>query len=216
MEEIETTAPTGRRRLALFVLPTVLVPGARLPLHVFEARYRQMVARCLEYDRRFGLLFHREDLRGPFRMEAGRVGCVAEIASFTPLPDGRSLMMTQGIERFRIVDGVESETPYHEALVERYTDEDEVDAELVPRRQRSVELFGTLLRSLPEPLAQPNFDSRVDVSFDIAAAIEIDPVWHQGLLELRSERGRLDRIDELLRAVLEARQSEDLDIDLGD
>lgn len=202
---METNGVTQRRRLALFVLPTVLYPGARLPLHVFEARYRQMAARCLEYDRRFGLLFHREDLYGPFRVEAGRVGCVAEIASFKPLPDGRSLMVTEGIERFRIVDGVESETLYHEALVEEYPDQEEVDADLIVRRRRSVELFRTLLRSLSQPgLESLGIDSRHDVSFEIAAAIEIDPVWHQGLLEFRSEKERLAQIDELVRAVLRA------------
>ncbi|MGD8868769.1 MAG: LON peptidase substrate-binding domain-containing protein [Gemmatimonadales bacterium] len=203
---------TRRRRLALFVLPTVLYPGARLPLHVFEARYRQMVARSLEYDRRFGLLFHREDLYGPFRVEAGRVGCVAEIASFSPLPDGRSLMLTEGVERFRIVDGLESETLYHEALVEEYPDHEDVDAELIVRRQRSVELFKTLLRSLSEPaLESLSFDSRRDVSFDIAAAIEIDPVWHQDLLELRSEKRRLDQIDALVGAVLKAGLNDEAD-----
>ena len=80
-ERMKTVERTCRRRLPLFVLPTVLFPGGRIPLHVFEVRYRQMVARCLEYDRRFSLLFHREDLHGPLHVEAGRVGCVAEIAS---------------------------------------------------------------------------------------------------------------------------------------
>lgn len=200
---MKTMERTRRHRLPLFVLPTVLFPGTRIPLHVFEGRYRQMVARCLEYDRRFGLLFHREDLHGPFRIEAGRVGCVAEITSFKPLPDGRSLMVTEGIERFLVVDGVESQTLYHEALVEEYRDEEEDDVGLIVRRQRSVELFKTLLRSLPEPVSLPSFDSRGDVSFDIASAIEIDPVWHQGLLELRTEGDRLDQIDELVRVVLE-------------
>lgn len=213
---MEAPWQSGRRRLALFVLPTVLFPGARMPLHVFETRYRQMVARCLEYDRRFGLLFHRTDLHGPFHLETGRVGCVAEIAAFSPLPDGRSLVVTQGVERFRIVDGVESEALYHEALVEEYTDEEIVDVELILRRQRSVELFKTLLRSLSEPVEDlPRFDSRRDVSFDIASAIEIDPVWHQGVLELRSEKSRLEQIDELLRAALAERRGYGLDFDFN-
>jgi len=203
---MRTLPRAERRRLPLFVLPTVLFPGARLPLHVFEGRYRQMVARCLEYDRRFGVLFHRKDLHGPFRVEAGRVGCVAEIAAFSPLPDGRSLMITEGVERFRIVDAVESETPYHEALVEKYSDTDEDDVELIVRRQSSVELFRTLLRSLPDATSEmPKLDLRGELSFVIASAIAIDPAWHQGVLELRSERDRLDQIDELLRVALETR-----------
>ncbi|MGD8699230.1 MAG: hypothetical protein PVJ43_08065, partial [Gemmatimonadales bacterium] len=79
--------------------------------------------------------------------------------------------------------------------------------------QRSVELFKTLLRSLPEPVSLPSFDSRGDVSFEIASAIEIDPVWHQGLLELRTECDRLDQIDELVRVVLETHLADPSDFE---
>jgi Lon protease-like protein len=110
------------RRLPLFPLPVVLFPGAVTPLHIFEPRYRQMVARCIEYDRRFGLLYHDPDRLGPFERTPGRVGTVAEIGEFRILPDGRSLLLASGIERFRIVDGIESDTKYHEALVEPMVD----------------------------------------------------------------------------------------------
>ncbi|CAN5816373.1 hypothetical protein BH23GEM11_BH23GEM11_18510 [soil metagenome] len=106
------------RRLPLFPLPVVLFPGAVTPLHIFEPRYRQMVARCIEYDRRFGLLYHDPDRLGPFELTPGRVGTVAEIGEFRILPEGRSLLLATGIERFRIVDGIESDTKYYEALVE--------------------------------------------------------------------------------------------------
>lgn len=194
------------KRIPLFVLPTVLLPGGQLPLHVFEPRYRQMVARCLEYDKRFGLLFHRDDLYGEVRIEPGRIGCIAEIGSFQPLPDGRSLMLTEGVERFRIEEVVDSDTRYTEALVDAYEDEAQSEAELAERRQVSIDLFHALLRTLPEPPVKvPGFDPRRETSFTIAATIEIDPAWQQGLLELRSETARLDRIDELLRRVLDSR-----------
>jgi Lon protease-like protein len=112
------------RRLPLFPLPVVLFPGAVTPLHIFEPRYRQMVARCIEYDRRFGLLYHDPDRLGPFERTPGRVGTIAEIGEFRILPDGRSLLLATGIERFRIVDGIESDTKYHEALVEPLVDGD--------------------------------------------------------------------------------------------
>ncbi len=194
------------RNLPLFVLATVLHPGSRLPLHVFEPRYRQMVARCLEFDKRFGVLFHRRDLYGRSPVEPGRVGCVAEITQFQPLPDGRSLMITEGIERFRVAAAVDSEALYYEALVEPYLDEVESEFDLTARRQRSIALFESLLRTFPEPPKRvPEFDPRRETSFVIAATIEIDPAWHQGLLELRREADRLDRIDGLLRQVLDSR-----------
>ncbi len=165
-----------------------------------------MVARCLEFDKRFALLFHRDDLYGDFRVEPGRIGCVAEIGDFQPLPDGRSLMMTEGVERFRIEAAVDSEALYYEAMVGAYNDEPESESELIDRRRRSIELFQALLSTLPEPPEKvPEFDTHHETSFTIAATIEIDPAWQQGLLELRSETARLDRIDGLLRRVLDSR-----------
>jgi len=197
------------RRLPLFVLPTVLFPGTTIPLHVFEPRYRQMVARCLEYDKRFGLLFHSEDLHGPFRVEEGWVGSVAELLEFRPLPDGRSVMQARGRERFRVVDGVDSATLYHEALVETYEDEPEDEAALLSRRQRSIALFLSLLADLAVPGASiPRFDLDRDVSFQLADRIEIDAAWQQELLELRAEARRLDEIDAIVRAVLNSRRQE--------
>lgn len=195
------------RRLPLFVLPTVLYPGGRCNLHVFEPRYRQMVARCLEFDRRFGLLFHRRDLYGVFRPEDGGIGCVAEIHDFRPLPDGRSVFEAHGLKRFRIVDGLESRSLYHEALVEDYEDEGVDASELRLRRRRSADLFRSVLRWLSVPeAAVPSIDLAEDTSFQLAERIENDSTWHQEVLELRREIERLDLIDQVLLAV---RQTED-------
>ncbi|HEX2091550.1 MAG TPA: LON peptidase substrate-binding domain-containing protein [Longimicrobiaceae bacterium] len=192
------------RRLPLFPLPIVLFPGALMPLHVFEPRYRQMMARCLEGDRCFGLIYHDPDRFGPFEMEPGRVGCVAEILKFQPLPDGRSLVLTEGTERFRIEDGIETDELYYEALVEEYPDLDEGRRGIVQRRRRSIELFQRVLtEALKHPGPLPPIDPGEETAFQLAQAIRIDPAWQQELLETRGERARLDRLDFLLRAVLE-------------
>ena len=93
----------------LFPLPgVVLFPHAVLPLHIFEPRYRQMVAHCVEGNEQFGLIYHDPDRHGPFSTENGGVGCVARILKYQPLPDGRSLILCRGLDRFRIEDGIES------------------------------------------------------------------------------------------------------------
>jgi Lon protease-like protein len=191
------------RRLPVFVLPTVLFPGALLPLHVFEPRYRQMAARCLETDKRFGVLYHDAERSGPFSLREGAVGCEAEIVQFQPLPDGRSLMLTQGLDRFRVVDGIESETTYTEALVDEYADNPEPASDLAARRRRSIELFVGTLTHLHRPTeTSPAMDTSRDVSFQIANTFQIDAGWQQMLLELRSETERLEEIDRILRTVL--------------
>jgi ATP-dependent Lon protease len=190
------------RRLPLFVLPLVLFPRMVLPLHVFEPRYRRMAARCLEGDRRFGLLYHDADASGPFMLSEGAVGCVAEIRQFRPLPDGRSLMLTVGEERFLVRDGIENEDEYHEAVVEDYADEDNRMRNMVPRRRASLELFARVLQQIhgtpPEDL-----DTAHDISYLLAETIVVNASWQQRLLEMRSEDQRLDAIDTILRAALE-------------
>lgn len=203
-------------RLPLFPLPLVLFPGAPIPLHIFEPRYRQMVARCVEGDGRFGLLYHDPDRHGPFQMEPGRVGTVAEILKFQPLPDGRSLILCRGRERFQVEDGIESGTPYYEALAGPYEDEPEEEPDevetvwMVARRQTSVGLFHRVLREVVRYQEEfPEVDLDAETAFQIAQAIRIDAGWQQTLLESRTERERLDLLDDLLRAVLEANQEDE-------
>ena len=191
------------RRLPLFVLPTVLFPGALLPLHVFEPRYRQMAARCLETDKRFGVLYHDGERWGAFALREGGIGCVAEIVRFQPLPDGRSLLLTQGLERFRIVDGIESETSYAEALVEDFRDTAAEAEDLPARRRVTIELFvAALLRLRPPSEAAPVVDASRDVSFQIAGTFHVAAGWRQQLLEIDSETARLEEIDRVLRSVM--------------
>jgi hypothetical protein len=221
------------RRLPLFPLPLVLFPGGRAPLHIFEPRYRRMVARCLEYDRQFGLLFHDADRMGPFDCEPGRMGTVAEIEDFQILPDGRSLLVAHGRERFRIVDGIEGGTPYVEALVEPVEDE-LVAASLGLEREQTLELLDRLLRQgpsaeggsgfpsepeedftlsadptphptpdpTPHPTPRPLIDPTRDHSFQIAALLQVDPMWQQALLMLNREDLRLRQLRSLFLEAL--------------
>jgi hypothetical protein len=194
------------RRLPLFPLPVVLFPGAVIPLHVFEPRYRQMVARCLEFDRRFGLVYHDGDRLGPWETAPGRVGTVARIGEFQVLPDGRSLLLAHGEERFRIVDGIESDAAFLEALVE------EIPEEAPIRGRRAAE--GT---AAPWPSW-----AAVAKGAGAEGGGELPALDHGGGSVLPGGRpdpdrpplaarppgldgevDRLDRIDELLRAVLD-------------
>jgi Lon protease-like protein len=192
-------------RLPLFPLPVVLFPGAHLPLHVFEPRYRRMVADVLEGSRCFGLVYHDPDLHGPFSTDDGGVGCVARVLHRQALPDGRSLILCRGGKRFRVEDGIESGTPYREALTAPYEDEREDRRGLVARRRRSIDLFHRVLEEVvrsPEPF--PEVDPRQETAFQLARVIRVDPAWQQALLEARRERDRLARVDALLRSALES------------
>lgn len=192
-----------RRRLPLFPLPVVLFPGASMPLHIFERRYRTMVARCLETDGRFGLLHHDWDESGPFLNEPGRVGTVAEIRRHRPLEDGRSLILVGGDERFAIAEEVEAGNPYFEAVVEPYRDRQPEDpGALVERRRRSLSLFRAVVEASPDAGELPGWGTDRELSFRLAETVKIEPGWQQSLLELRDEVRRLERLDVIFRAAL--------------
>src|SRR2546422_5062931 len=90
------------RELPIFPLPIVLFPGAPQPLHVFEPRYRQLLADCLAADRRFGIAYvpAERDAGVEPLPRPGDVGCVAVIRNTQGLPDGRSNVLTVGERRF--------------------------------------------------------------------------------------------------------------------
>lgn len=176
-----------------------------MPLHIFEPRYQALVNDCLESDRPFGLIYHDWDELGPFMCEEDRVGCEAMIRKHHSLDGERSFIVVEGQDRFRISDGLESEALYFEALVEPYLDTEVPSKEaLENRRKVSIELFREVVSALKEPPTQlPGFEPEGEVSFLLAQAVQINPSWHQELLELRDESSRLDRLDRVLRAALD-------------
>jgi Lon protease-like protein len=103
--------------LPLFPLDLALLPGALLPLHVFEPRYRALARHSLEGDRRFCVV----------RMHDGqlaRVGCMARIDQVLQVyPDGRSDILVRGEERFSLLDLREHADGYLEARTEAVRDE---------------------------------------------------------------------------------------------
>jgi Lon protease-like protein len=197
-------------RLPLFPLPIVLLPGTALPLHIFEMRYRKMVAHCRDQDTPFGLIYHDPDLQGPFLIEPGRVGTEAYIEVFHPLPDGRSLILIRGRQRFRIREEIASAEPYYEALVDPYEDQPRApgtEAALRGRRRTSSDLLHRAVDAVGgERDAVPDPDLERDVSFQLARSLQIAPSWLQALLELRDELTRLERLDVIFRAAIEGRR----------
>ena len=195
------------QHLPLFPLPLVLFPGATAPLHIFEPRYRRLVEDCLAADRPFGLVHHDPDEQGPFLMEKGTVGTFARITEHRALPEGRSLILVRGESRFAIQRDREMEHLYYEADVLPYEDASipRVDA-IREARARTLKLFAAVMEALDEsPGDMPEFDLNLDLSFQLAPAVHIDLRWQQSFLELRSEAARLERLDAVFQAAVEAR-----------
>jgi uncharacterized protein len=118
--------------LPLFPLSTVLFPGMRLPLHIFEERYRVLAAYLLtqpEPQRRFGVIAIRKGREvGPDGITAlHEVGCVADVRQIVPQPDGQFDLAAVGAERFRLLR-VDHSLPYFQGEVELLRDEEPAGA----------------------------------------------------------------------------------------
>jgi uncharacterized protein len=114
--------------LPLFPLGTVLMPGASLPLHVFEPRYRQLVVDLVTGevpDKEFGVVAVREGWAPDDDGIAGLhvVGCTAELLDVRRLPDGRFDVVTRGARRFRLLEIDAEAKPYLVGVVEYLPDE---------------------------------------------------------------------------------------------
>jgi uncharacterized protein len=115
--------------LPLFPLGTVLLPGAPLPLHIFEPRYRQLTVDLVTGavpGRSFGVVAirHGHDAGDPDGARTYEVGCTAILREARRLPDGRFDIVTWGERRFRLVDVDSSRAPYLIGTVEFVPDDD--------------------------------------------------------------------------------------------
>jgi Lon protease-like protein len=182
-------------RLPIFPLAVVLFPGTPLPLHIFEPRYRRMLADCLQGDRRFGIVPPGKDDEAP---QPGTVGCIAEIRVNQELPDGRSNIIVLGGERFVLARRLENDAPYFVGTVQTFGEEPgtEPAAESTARLREIFVGYNALLRQVndvePEDPTLP--DDALELSFHIAAAIECDPGVKQRLLMERSTARRVEAL----------------------
>lgn len=198
----------GVRELPLFPLPVVLFPGVPMPLHIFEPRYRRMLEDIQLRDNLFGLSYFDASAQESTVPPAGHIGCVAEVTEVQPMPDGRSNILTVGLIRYRVEAYLEHGDPYLVGSVVFFEDEEE-EAEYLARGAREVSgLFQRIAlavrvinderASLPEiPEVDPE-----QLSFLVAAAMEIDTEVKLELLRMRSTSERLKRLRDLLARAL--------------
>jgi Lon protease-like protein len=181
--------------IGLFPLELVLLPGERVPLHVFEDRYRELIGECLSDGIEFGLILENEDgLR-----EVGTSTAVVELID--TFEDGRMNVLVEGQGRFRVVTLTESRS-FPTAEVEALEDDGETPTG--DEVEQALSVFRRLVAvAEADEIEQPQ-PSSPDLSFELAARVDFGHELKQELLELRSERRRLRRLSELLEQAVAA------------
>ncbi len=192
------------RELPIFPLPLVLFPGTPQLLHIFEPRYRQMLADCETGDRTFGISFVEPTPDADLAPEPGDVGCMAHVRAVRYLPDGRANIMTVGGHRFVLESYVETDRLYRLAQVTPFDDEavahdaaDALSAALRREYARLAEAIAAVNDQIVPPVELP--DDPRQLSFRVAAALEVSGEVKQQLLELRSTETRLQLLQDILQ-----------------
>jgi Lon protease-like protein len=188
-------------QLGLFLLEGVLLPTEQTPLHVFEARYKELIAECIEREIEFGWVLSDEE--GGIR----DVGCRASVLGvLEELDDGRLLIAVEGGDPFRI-ERLTSGRSFATAEVADVEDDEDAGAE--EEIERALTLFGTIVELSELEAEVPDPGSPV-LSYELAARVEFERSAKQELLESRSERERLAAVTKLLEvtAVQLAREKE--------
>lgn len=185
------------RDLGLFPLDLVLVPGERIPLHIFEPRYRQLYADCVLEDRPFVLVRAEEGV-------AAEIGCAARFEELLQrMEDGRLSVIVRGVEAVRIVEETEGSL-YLSALCETLADEPgPVDVNLAEEVRT---LYTELSKRVTGETRTITPEDGVPLSYAVAGAVEIAAPIKQLLLESRDENARMLRV---IRAMQLALQAED-------
>ena len=180
------------RDFPLFPLGLVALPSELIPLHVFEERYKTMVARVLEEEGEFGIVWVADDgLRA--------IGCACEIAEVLErMPDGRVNLVARGTRPFRI-ESRQEELAYPAGVVEFLDDREErIDPEV---SQAAHEAYAALVEQATD--RTPSSEELVGMNaYAMAATVDFGLDAKQGLLDLRSEAARLKLVTRLFRAAL--------------
>jgi len=177
--------------LPIFELPLVLLPGEKVPLHIFEDRYKRMVGTAIEQEEPFGIVLRDDE-------GARSIGCTARIDEVEQLEDGRMNIVVSGEAPFKVLDRFESpEFPAGEVELIAEDDVPPVDEDSASAaREAFAELAERATGERPDP-------DELDTAsaYAIAARIELPADTKQQLLEMRDEDDRMVLLANALGAV---------------
>jgi Lon protease-like protein len=180
----------------IFPLNTVLFPGGRLPLRVFEQRYIEMTKQCIANDRPFGVcqIKEGEETGTPAVPEA--VGCLARIVEWDMPQLGVFQLQTEGIQRFRILRSEVARNGLISAAIETLANEDAV----TPLSTVCAEVLKAIIKKIgAEHFPAPHrFDDAAWIGYRLSEILPIDRDTRQRMLQLSDPHERLVQLEQVL------------------
>ena len=189
--------------LPLFPLPgVVLFPNVFLPLHVFEPRYRRLVADALASDRMIGMVLLRPGWEREYigRPAVYGVGCSGVITHVEQLEDGHYNIVLRGLERFRIV-GEDHDREYRRGIIEPLAERPLADADRIAIQGTRAKLEAMLAPADERGSGDPRMPvamSDEDLVNALAQYLDLESLEKQALLEQHCLRSRAEALVELL------------------
>mgnify|MGYP000111774245 FL=1 len=180
-------------KIPIFPLPLVLLPGEKLPLHIFEEKYKKMIEHCLKNNKNFGIINSKNN-------DSLIIGCTASIDQVVGGEnESREYdILVSGTERF-IVKSYNTSEDYKQAHVKTWNDiDDTIDEALL--QEANVFLYEVLLKlGASSKIPQINMPKS---SFEIASMLDIDKRAKKILLKSQSENDRLIVLKRILKKAI--------------
>jgi Lon protease-like protein len=186
--------------LPLFPLEVVLMPGGHLPLHIFEARYKEMIGEALRDHTEFGVVL----VRGGALVDTGCTAIVEGV--LREYPDGRLDILTRGRRRFEILL-VNEERNFLRGAVEFFEDDVDPGKASPDAREIATDAYNALQAVWKNPPLEEAAASDPLVSFRLVRAIR-DLAVRQAILHSRSEAERIQKLAESLPGLAHKAQME--------
>jgi Lon protease-like protein len=180
-------------RFPLFPLGLVLIPHELVPLHIFEERYKLMIGECLDQESEFGIVWLSDD-------GLKEIGCSARVSKVLErFDDGRLNILIEGTTPFRLIRRID-DLPYPAGDIQPLEDDPQApddEPAISAARKRYADLVAEVTDERPEPDALAELDA-----YGMAATLDVALDAKQMLLELRSERDRLEQLEGLFAEAL--------------
>jgi Lon protease-like protein len=181
--------------IAIFPLELVLLPGETVPLHIFEERYKRLMASLRDDGGEFGVVLAEQD-------EIHEAGCAAALTGVVEeFDDGRLNVLVEGRRRFHVIEVLPPDDPETQTLRATVAIFEDADAGSAEARDETLAAFAELTKALG--IEQPQVPGgEVPLSFRLAAAVDFGTEIKQAMLESVSETERLSQLAEVATTLL--------------